>query len=68
MGNGRPIIKYRDMYAKTAEPIEIRDVVWAAGSGWPKESRIRWGSWSANGKGQYLGKGAPNVKYRDFLP
>jgi len=44
-----------------------RDAVWIVGSDWPKESWVRWGSKSP-WKGQFWGKGAPIVKYRDFLP
>jgi len=37
--------------------------------GWAQViNRVRLGSKSPYGKGQFLGKGAPIVKYRDFLP
>ena len=36
------------------------------GSDGHKESCVRWGSRSPHGKGQFLTKGAPVVKYRDF--
>jgi len=37
-------------------------------SGGSRESYIRWKPRSPHAKGQFLGKGAPIVKYRDCLP
>jgi len=45
-----------------------RDAVWVVGSDGPKKSCVGWGSRSPDGKGQFWGKGAPIVKYQDFLP
>ena len=45
-----------------------RDAVLVVGFDGPKESCVIWASRCPNGKGQYCGKGAPVVKYRNFLP
>jgi len=38
--------------------------IWVVGSDWPND----WRSICPHGKGQFWQKGAPTVKYRDFLP
>jgi len=47
------------------EPIEMPFEL-CGGSDGPKESCVRWGP-DPNWKGQFLGKQAPMVKYRDTL-
>ena len=44
-----------------------RDAVWVEDLGGPRELCISWGSRSPHEKGQFGGKGAPIVKYRDTL-
>jgi len=64
-GKGRPIVKYRTLCGHLGKNDRTnRDAVWAMGSDGPKESCAKWGP-DRHGKGQFWGKGAPIVKYRD---
>jgi len=64
-GKGRPIVKYRTLCGHLGKNDRTnRDAVWAMGSDGPKESCAKWGL-DRHGKGQFWGKGAPIVKYRD---
>jgi len=67
--NGRPIVKYRGHSAvtcvKIAEPIVILFGLWARTG--LRHHKLD-GSPDPPWKGQFWGKGAPIVKYRDFLP
>jgi len=56
----------------TSEPcknvLSDQSAVWVEDSGEPREQRIRWGSRSPHGKGQFWGeKQRPIVKYRDSV-
>ena len=67
-GKGRPIVKYRDTLRssvqKTAEPIEMPFGLWA----WMgPRNRVLHGVQIPSGKGQFWGKGAPIVKFRNTL-
>jgi len=65
-GKGRPIVKYRDavICAKMAEPIDIPFGLWARMG---PRNRVLHGVQIPHGKGQFWGKWAPIVKYRDTL-
>ena len=52
-------------HAKTAEPIELLFGLWVRMG--PRNHNLD-GVQIPHGKGQFLGKGSPIVKYRDFLP
>jgi len=67
--NWRPIVKYRDILRSSAERRLNRlrcclvcGLQWVQGIVSYMEVQI------PSGKGQFLGKGWPTVKYRDFLP
>jgi len=65
---GRPIVNYRDtavVCAKTAEPIEMPFGLWARMG--PRDHVLDGGPDPPMGRGNFRGKGAPIVKYRDTL-
>jgi len=51
--------------AKTTEPIEISLGLWAL---MDQRNHVLDGSSGPMGRGSFFGKGAPIVKYRDFVP
>jgi len=66
-GKWHPIVKYRDsavVCAKTAQPIEM---AFGIGLRWAEGIMCWMRDQSPHKKGQFLGTGAPTVKYRDFL-
>jgi len=44
-----------------------QDAIWVEDSGWPSKPCIRWGPDPPVGRGNFLGKGCPIVKYRGTL-
>jgi len=70
-GKAHPIAKYRDtlrrsavICAKTAEPIEMPFGLWARMG---PSNHVLHGVQIPRGNGQFCGKWALTVKYRDFL-
>jgi len=66
--NGRPIVKYRYILRSSVERrLNRQRCRLVCGLGWVQGIVSYMGVQIPRGKGQFLGKGAPIVKYRDTL-
>jgi len=66
-GKGHPIVKYRNTLSSVQKWLKRPRCRLGLGLGWAQGIIYYMGSKSPHGKGQFWGKGAPIVKYRDFL-